>query len=86
MNNEFIPSLQKIITLANNYSVTHDLHDADNLRKLTLIIIQETLNVVDSEVMVMRMGVRKLKPDNAVTHDMDIYKDQIPIKKEKLID
>lgn len=83
MSNEFLPSMQKIITLANSYAVGHFLYEGDNLKKLTLLIIQETLNVVDGQVMIMRMDVRKLKPEN-VTYDMDIYKGQVPLKEKEI--
>ena len=74
-------AVKKIIALANSYSVGHDLHDEDNRKKLTLIIIQQTLEMAVGGIMKMKEEVRAMKPEPITTYDMDIYGGMIPLGK-----
>ena len=64
--NHLKPEMDRIIKLAANYSLLHDINNKDTLAKLTVIIIEETLKVVGNNII-------------KTTYDMDIYGDQKPL-------
>jgi hypothetical protein len=47
---QFNDDIKKIIAMANSFSSKYDLHDTDNVNRLSLMVIKETLKIVGGKI------------------------------------
>jgi hypothetical protein len=47
---QFNDDIKKIIAMANSFSSKYDLHDTDNVNRLSLMVIKETLKIVVGKI------------------------------------
>jgi predicted site-specific integrase-resolvase len=67
--------MDKIIKLAANYSISHDINNKDVLAKLTILIIEETLKIAGTRIIFMQEELKEKEP---IVHDIDIYGGLVP--------
>jgi hypothetical protein len=72
MNNQYVQEIKTIIQLAKNYSEKHQIIYSDYHERMVLMVIGETIKLASNSI--------------KTTYDMDIYKDQIPLKDDDSIE